>query len=316
MENTKLFFRQPEHPRSKKSPKNPQPAPMPLFDFTLKNLAATARFNHRLSWFWLTDGSNDICINGRRLLSYHPAPLTDGPEEEAAYLAECRANGLPPYQPDYYVVRLYEDVLSEALPYVQADVPPLLHELLLRPQAYRIWEEAYYDTDTADFPPALPVGGFGGGHMVMPAFRVWRFGGEVYIYRDGSLNNEAGLPWFADTDETVFVLPHKMFMDEVADFHRRLMNAMEARIAEIADLQEQQPEIARAVDYGAATVAENLALLRAEHQKRCRSLEQALAQAAPPRFQPTAAETLRLEQLSADYPHALTPVAVSSVQAA
>lgn len=48
---------------------------MPLFDFTLRNTTQTLAANSPC-WYWLTDGSYNICINGKRLLSYHPAILT------------------------------------------------------------------------------------------------------------------------------------------------------------------------------------------------------------------------------------------------
>lgn len=84
---------------------------MPLFDFTLRNTAPTLVANPDPCWFWLTDGNYNICINDKRLLSYNPKILTAN--ERAQWKQRAATGSLHTYEPEYYVVRLYEDVLAE-----------------------------------------------------------------------------------------------------------------------------------------------------------------------------------------------------------
>lgn len=111
---------------------------MPLFDFTLRNTTQILAANS-LCWYWLTDGSYNICINGKRLLSYNPAILTAN--ERVQWKQQAAAGSLHAYEPEYYVVRLYEDVLAEALPYTWNNVSEMQHQCLLNPTVYRMVSE-------------------------------------------------------------------------------------------------------------------------------------------------------------------------------
>ena len=201
---------------------------MPLFDFTLKNIEQALAFNDASPcWFWLTDGSYNICINGKRLLSYNPDCLTA--EERAQVEQHAAANGLPAHEPDYYIVRLYEDVLSEALPYTWHNVGELAHQCLLNPTVDDLagearWNSVILDEDDDLLDKCLfPHGYLGSGYMLMPEFRVWRYADEIYIYWNGNRTNENGIPFFQHMGEAVFVISFDDFIHEVRDFHRRLI---------------------------------------------------------------------------------------------
>lgn len=295
---------------------------MPLFDFTLKNLAQTIQFNQSLSWFWLTDGSYNICIHGKRLLSYHPATISDD-DERANYFQRCEKDGLPPYEPDYYIVRLYEDILSEALPALCDNVSDLVHQFLLNPKAYQfatvdIWDTEPFEhiDDDAYWACSFPsIGYFGDGYMVMPVFRVWRYADEVYIYWNGNLKNEHGVSWFAETGEAVFVMSYQKFMDEVHDFHQRLMNAMSERIAQLEMLCHNQQPIYPRIDYGANSLEENWQRLLAEHEQRQQSLAEALTKANVSPFnsnweQNNLAIGINLRQILLDNPYSIEIIRV------
>ena len=211
---------------------------MPLFDFTLKNIEQALAFNYASPcWFWLTDGSYNICINGKRLLSYNPDCLMA--EERAQVEQHAAINGLPPHEPDYYIVRLYEDVLSEALPYTWHNVGELAHQCLLNPSVDDLagearWNSVILDEDNDLLDKCMfPHGYLGSGYMLMPEFRVWRYADEIYIYWNGNRTNENGIPFFQHTGEAVFVISFDDFIHEVRDFHRRLMAAMAERIRQI-----------------------------------------------------------------------------------
>ena len=162
---------------------------MPLFGFTLRNTAQTLAANSPC-WFWLTDGSYNICINGKRLLSYNPATLTAN--ERAQWKQQAAAGSLHAYEPEYYVVRLYKDVLAEALPYTWNNVSEMQHQCLLNPTVYLMVSEECDDKllfheDESLYDKCAPhCGQFGSGYMVLPEFRLWRYADEIYIYWNGN----------------------------------------------------------------------------------------------------------------------------------
>ncbi|MBH5329883.1 hypothetical protein H9Q10_09420 [Eikenella sp. S3360] len=286
---------------------------MPLFDFTLKNIKQTLEFNHSSpSWFWLTDGSYNICINGKRLLSYHPDSFTAA--EQAQLKQQARKNGLPFCEPDYYIVRLYEDLLYDALPYTWCNVGEIEHQCLLNPTVHRLADKKHWDNPILDEDIELlekcmfRYGNFGSGHMLMPEFRVWRYADEIYIYWDGRHKNEHGVPYFRHAGEAVFVISHRDFMREAYDFHHRLMNAMAERIRQIqTGFPDFYPVVQDMVDKDGTPVGEttyDLAGLLAEHRKREREWEQALQNknAGNPNFeQDNLRAGIHLRQLLADH---------------
>ncbi|UOP04736.1 DUF5984 family protein [Conchiformibius kuhniae] len=203
---------------------------MPLFDFTFKNLEKTLESNHLLGWFYLTNGAYNICINGKRLLSYNPDIWT----ADAKIVAEQYDNGFSPEIPDYYVARLHEYVLSFALPYAWQNVSDLIHACLLNPKVYDLaraqWAEKLQRHDQA-MRYALFGGSFG--YMGMPVFRLWRYADEIYLYWNGNETDGEGVPYFQHRGEAVFVMAEADFIREVEDFHQRLMTVMAERIYEV-----------------------------------------------------------------------------------
>ena len=298
--------------------------PMPLFDFTLKNIEQALAFNYASPcWFWLTDGSYNICINGKRLLSYNPDCLTA--EERAQVEQHAAANGLPAHEPDYYIVRLYEDLLSEALPYTWHNVGELAHQCLLNPTVDDLagearWNSVILDEDNDLLDKCLfPHGYLGSGYMLMPEFRVWRYADEIYIYWNGNRTNENGIPFFQHTGEAVFVISFDDFIHEVRDFHRRLMAAMAERIRQIqTDFPNFYPVVRPIVHQDGTPAGEtvyDLAGLLAEHKEREQELNQALQKKWPihPDFeQANLRAGINLRQLLADHPHPIDIVRITS----
>lgn len=276
---------------------------MPLFDFALRNTAPTLVANPDPRWFWLTDGNYNICINGKRLLSYNPATLTAN--ERAQWKQQAAAGGLHAYEPEYYVVRLYEDVLAEALPYTWNNVSEMQHQCLLNPTVYRMVSEECDDKllfhqDKSLYDKCHPYcGQFGSGYMVLPEFRLWRYADEIYIYWNGNGKNPHGISWFQHTGEAFFVMDAGAFLREVKDFHCRLMNAMAERIGQVQDYCTRHPDIPASAIFDYAFVA-------ADHERRRQSLGQALRhkQRANPDFERDNLNAgIHLCQLLVEYPH-------------
>ena len=284
---------------------------MPLFDFALRNTAPTLVANPDPRWFWLTDGNYNICINGTRLLSYNPATLTAN--ERVQWKQQAAAGGLHAYEPEYYVVRLYEDVLAEALPYTWNNVSEMQHQCLLNPTVYRMVSEECDDKllfheDESLYDKCAPhCGQFGSGYMVLPEFRLWRYADEIYIYWNGNEKNWQGVFCFQQTGEAVFVMDAGIFIREVEDFHYRLMNAMAERIDQVQDYCTRHPDIP-------ASAIFDYAFVTAEHERRRQSLGQALRhkQRANPDFERDNLNAgIHLCQLLAEYPHAVETVRVT-----
>ena len=276
---------------------------MPLFDFTLRNTAPTLVANPDPYWFWLTDGNYNICINDKRLLSYNPKILTAN--ERAQWKQQAAAGGLHAYEPEYYVVRLYEDVLAEALPYTWNNVSEMQHQCLLNPTVYRMVSEECDDKllfheDKSLYDKCHPYcGQFGSGYMVLPEFRLWRYADEIYIYWNGNGKNPHGISWFQQTGEAVFVMDPGTFIREVEDFHHRLMNAMAERIDQVQDYCIRHPDIPAAAIFDYAFVV-------ADHERRRQSFDKALRckKSANPDFERDNLNAgIHLRQLLAEYPH-------------
>lgn len=275
---------------------------MALFDFTFKNLRKTLEFNNSWCWFYLTDGTSNICINGKRLLSYNSDFLSDG---KAQVIQHYEENQIPFYEPDYYVVRLYEDLLYDALPYTWHNVSDLMHQCLLNPKVYDLSWDMCWDRldDSNDYDMLekcnLRIGNFGGGHMVFPIFRLWRYADEIYIYWNGKREYEANIPYFQEVGEAIFVINHLDFMNEVDDFHRRLMQAMAQRISQLQSHGVPDDEIRQ---------------MMKEHEQREQSLEKAMQDKISfnPNFEQDNLENgINLRQLLAENPCEIGIIRVS-----
>lgn len=106
-----------------------------LFNFHLRELAAIEPFGGErptLHWFGLSDGWYWLTVGGSELFRYDRAFM----RREEPWCADPTAL---PYV-DYYVVRLWEDLL-EQLPAVLAPVPPELAERVSDAVSWRDWQE-------------------------------------------------------------------------------------------------------------------------------------------------------------------------------
>ena len=232
---------------------------------------------------------------------------------------------MPAHEPDYYIVRLYEDVLSEALPYTWYNVGELAHQCLLNPTVNDLagearWNSVILDEDDDLLAKCLfPHGYLGSGYMLMPEFRVWRYADEIYIYWNGNRKNENGIPFFQHTGEAVFVISFDDFIHEVRDFHLRLMAAMAERIRQIqTDFPDFYPVVRPIVHQNGTPSGEtvyDLAGLLDEHKEREQEFNQALQKKWPihPDFeQANLRAGINLRQLLADHPHPIDIVRITS----
>lgn len=233
---------------------------MYLFDFTLKNFEKNLEFNQTTSWFYLTDGSFNISLNGKRLLSYNPNIFNDLNDDEKSQIEQYfKSNQLPMYEPDYYISRLYEDVLNDVLPYTWHNVNDLMHECLLNPKVYdlhwEIWHDKPYNKMIFE-KCVLDTGHFGSGYMAMPTLRAWRYNDEIYIYWHGEDN------MLEHIGEAIFVIKNADdFINEIYSFHNRLIAAMNKIIKRLQN-SNITPEKERQ--------------LLSEQEIRCKSLEKSL----------------------------------------
>ncbi|MFC2417152.1 MAG: DUF5984 family protein, partial [Eikenella corrodens] len=222
-------------------------------------------------------------------------------------------------------VRLYEAVLSEALPDTWHTVGELAHQCLLNPTIDDLAGEARWNSVILDEDDDLldkcmfPHGYLGSGYMLMPEFRVWRYSDEIYIYWNGNRTNENGIPSFQHTGEAVFVISFDDFIYEVRDFHCRLMAAMAERIRQIQiDFPNFYPVVRPIVHQDGTPAGEtvyDLAGLMAEHKEREQELNQALQKKWPIHLdfeQTNLRAGINLRQLLADNPHPIDIVRITS----
>ncbi len=208
------------------------------FRFELRPVAEVAPWGGErptLSWFGLSDGWYWIELGDVDLLRYLPE---DG---------EAR-----PYV-DYYVVRLWEDLL-QLLPVATEDVPADLVDVLrsqlelgdLVDDALITWYSDHF----------LDVGYL----RNAPGICCWREGSQVTISWRGSDPSLFAAP---PSGEVTVGLPE--FLAAVEEFHGAFIAAMEARVAEVV----AAPPVGVGID---------LAQLQAEHTDRATWLARAIAQ--------------------------------------
>lgn len=246
---------------------------MPLFDFSLKPIAAVAPWgppddpkDRSLSWFGLTDGTYAINLNGARLFQYTPEMLaylnSKYPENEQ--IGDCA---------DYQVVRLYEDIL-DLLPDAMISIPARAQEMVGHVQARRSWMNGLSWVLEIDDDPPLDelywraTDWFGyrrldSMYLIQgPSTWFWRFGDRVYIQWDNAGKETAGIPrWTATAGDCS--MPVETFWGELESFHTRLMSAMSERVANIKT-QNPLPNVRIDVEQ-----------LTREHEERKLSLAQA-----------------------------------------
>jgi hypothetical protein len=198
------------------------------FGFELTPLAEVGTWGREkptLHWFGLTDGWYWIELGDVRLLRFSA-------DYEIPYV-------------DYYVVRLWEDLLG-LLPAVLEEVPADLLDFLRSDHlawnevesdaaeaAIEWWSDRYLDLGYLCEPPTL---------------RCWRTGDRVTIDWDAPSN-------FAEPRALQVTVAVEEFVAAVEEFDRSLMAAMEGRITEV----EASPP---------AGVELDLAHLRSDHRDR------------------------------------------------
>lgn len=219
---------------------------MALFEFTLRKLNATMEFNSSWSWFWLTDGSYNINLGEVKLFTYNAKTALKWVSKEKQLEYEEKT-GMSYNEPDYYVVRLYEDLLDDALPYTLESVSELAHSLLINRNALEkardYWDnllEPLNDENRdelwqkyEDCSEGINSGSLGSGYMALPETDIWRYQDNVYLYWNSTGKDGDNDDWFETPLQGICVIPFKQFIDEVYDFHERFMDAMQKRIEEI-----------------------------------------------------------------------------------
>lgn len=206
-----------------------------LFNFRLRavsDIVAWGGERPTLHWFGLSDGWYWLTVAGGELFRFSRELM----QREEPWRSDP---AVPPYV-DYYVVRLWEDLLDQ-LPEMLTPLPPALADRVSDAAAWRawqddaerwrdrhdndaaidLWEKARWWWDTR----RLDTGYLRHG----PWIWCWRVGDTVYLrWDDRPLVSEGCPVWAAQSGEQV--LPVGVFLDEVRDFDTRFMAAMAARV--------------------------------------------------------------------------------------
>ncbi|GAA1412257.1 DUF5984 family protein [Catellatospora coxensis] len=204
-----------------------------------------------LHWFGLTDGWYWIEAGGHQLLRYR---------DEAVARWELER----PY-PDYYVVRLWEDllILRWAL---HEPVPDDLIELVAGSWPSREWPDEWSDAADAAIDLAGDHSLYLSYLVGAPILTFWRHitDGQDLVSVDQHIR-PAGECHFDGPERLVVTVPTAEFFAAVADFDRRLIAAMDERVTE---LEKTGPPPGVELD---------LEQLRLEHGRRSGWLAQRLA---------------------------------------
>ena|SRR6266568_1937121 len=256
-----------------------------LFNFQLRAFADIMPFNDHeepfLHWFGLTDGWYWLQMNENDEFFRYSTDL----------LAHWEKNypedpTLLPYA-DYYVVKLWEDIL-ELLPLILEPLPPKLAHMLETVEQVSRWHECIKQWEKA-----LGIEDKGeeeedeemwetylqatmwwherlldtGYLTASPHLWFWNDGHSIHGFWDNSQLCIENIPaWDAQRGQSQLI--YAQFLDEVASFHTRLFSAMEERIQE-AKRSWTRPDVALDLDK-----------LEQEQQVRSQWLAQALERAA------------------------------------
>ncbi len=246
-----------------------------LFNFQLRPVTAIAPFGSgrpTLHWFGLSDGWYWLDVAGAELFRYRQAVVKQ--EEER-----------PPVEPDlpyadYYVARLWEDVL-DILPAVLDPVPEALALRLDPIERWRDWQERAecwlesHEND-ASWDVYLQACGWWAARRVnvgylqyAPRTWFWRVGETLHICWDNRNRVRDGQPvWTALLGEET--MPIDTFLEEIHDFDTRFISAMAERIT-VAREHWPRPDILLDVDQ-----------LEREQRDRAGWLSRSLGRSAPP----------------------------------
>src|SRR5678816_2536342 len=112
------------------------PGSLPFFDFHFCPIEDSTIFGEEQKhvWFWLTDGWYWINVGDQQIFRLADRWLAEHPSEREP------SDDLPPY-PEYFVVRLWEDVL-ELFPEVLEPIPADIWERVSTPDRAAAWMQA------------------------------------------------------------------------------------------------------------------------------------------------------------------------------
>jgi hypothetical protein len=230
--------------------------------------ARTPEYLHHehLGWFQLTDGWYWINTGLGELFRYSQT-LVDITNEKYT----DRRRMLSPYV-DYYVVRLWEDLL-DMLPWVLEPIPANLASAISRDGAWGDWQrqvEAALSPSPNDeaFDLSYDASRWSGqrrldsGYLLSgPDILFWNDGADIHIQWDNRYRVLEGvLAWDAILGQTT--MPVAKFLDEVRAFHDRFIGQMADRIA-IAQGEWSRPDVMLDPDVGRQQVA------RSHYLQRC-----------------------------------------------
>jgi hypothetical protein len=251
-----------------------------LFNFHLHQLTEVEPFgkppNLSLGWFGLTDGWYWIDTGSAELFKYTPAVVQHWQQT----VPTPEASSALDYYADYYVVRLWEDII-DLLPEALEPIPaPLVARLT--PQAdWDVWykhfllkweqegddcdveiTDLYADAERWWIDRKLSTSYLKSGCRIW----FWTDGTDLVIDWDNRGLEIGGEPvWVATWGRSR--MPLQSFMDALTSFDARLMEAMASRIAMVR------------ADWPRRDVFIDLEGLQREHQERTTRLVQALKKA-------------------------------------
>jgi hypothetical protein len=206
-----------------------------LFNFRLTPIESVAPWGHdddlHLSWFGLTDGCYWLRVGENELFRY---------QEQFLKLDNFQYS-CPPYV-DYYVVRLWEDLL-EILPEILIPVPLALSEKCIALKCAG-WEERTHiwiqtrDDVQSDEIYEQATGWYYNRCLYSsylnhgPRIWFWSDGTYMHIEWDNREKQEQGIPvWEAQLGS--WSLSIVEFLEEIRAFDRELMDAMQTRVDQV-----------------------------------------------------------------------------------
>lgn len=213
-----------------------------LFDFYLRPIDRVAPWGQEgqpiLHWFGLTDGWYWMHVGTEELFRYTDDIL-------ARWEHPTNHNEDLPYV-DYYVVRLWEDLLA-MLPHVLEPIPHSVRERLEIGVQTITWRDQMMDRlsrDTDDVLDStydlldratswldhrwLDVGYLQHG----PRIWFWSDGQMIFVHWDNRAIQSEGMSVWTATEGTM-MFPLQVFIDEVRAFDQRLIQVMNDRVAAV-----------------------------------------------------------------------------------
>jgi len=254
---------------------------MALFEFKLhdiENIEPWTEYRDgkssepKLNWFALTDGFYYMNVGNEQLFKCSK-------ERMFKWKIECPEIDESQVYVDYFIVRLYEDLL-EILPNILQPIPNVLQSLISTNKRHAEWFNPLNDfyVNSLDEENELLVEKLycnstewcdqrklSTGHLqYSPDIFIWRHQDKIHIRWNSRTNSKDFQPWSSPHGE--FQLSVESFISEVTLFHNRLMKEMKERVQLIKN-NNPVPKIK--IDIKA---------LIKEHNKREKSLKIALSE--------------------------------------